>query len=55
MSRMIIKYMDNSKNKRDITGATITVDNGFLKINEKHYIPICNVKEIVIEGSNSIK
>lgn len=59
MSKLEIKYMDNSRNRRDITGIDISVKNDFLQIqianDEIHYIPLCNIKEIGIKGANQIR
>lgn len=59
MSKLIIKYIDERNNTRDITGVDITVTNSFLELtvkeDEKHYIPLCNIKEFVIDGHNNLK
>lgn len=59
MSKMHIKYMDNSMNTRDVTALTIEIKNTVLKIinadDEIHYIPLCNIKEFVIKGYNTIQ
>lgn len=59
MSKLDIKYIDNSRNVRDVTAVDIEVTNNFLKLtvgnDEKHYIPLCNIKEIGIKGANKIK
>lgn len=59
MSKMHIKYMDNSMNTRDVTALTIEIKQNTIKIiiaeNNIHYIPLCNVKEFSINGHNKIK
>ena len=59
MSQLIVKYMDERNNKRDITGVDIKITNSMLelKVNEieKHYIPLCNIKEFIIKGHNELK
>lgn len=59
MSKLTIKYIDERSNTRDITGVDIKVTNSFLELtvkeDEKHYIPLCNIKEFVIDGHNSLK
>lgn len=59
MSQLIIKYMDERNNKRDVTGIDIKITNSMLelKVNEteKHYIPLCNIKEFIIKGHNELK
>ena len=51
--------MDERNNKRDITGIDIKITNSMieLKVNEteKHYIPLCNIKEFIIKGHNELK
>lgn len=59
MSKLIIKYNDERNNKRDITGVTIKTTPHFLKLEYKednvHYIPLCNIKEFIIEGHNTVR
>lgn len=59
MSKINIKYMDNSMNTRDITASTIEIKQNTMKIvvaeHNIHYIPLCNIKEFSIDGYNKIK
>lgn len=59
MSKLTIKYMDNSIIKKNVTGADTSVTNHFLEIKtvdkRTEYIPLCNIKEIEIEGANKIR
>lgn len=59
MSKLSIKYTDNSIIKKDVTGVETSVTNHFLKIKitdkRIQYIPLCNIKEIEIDGINDIK
>lgn len=59
MSKLVIKYINNSKNKRNITGQKIKIKDEFIEIhtkeNEIHYIPLMNVKEFCIEGHNKLE
>lgn len=59
MTKIAIKYIDNSDSTMDITGMNIAVKNDFLIIqaSEKyiHYVPLCNVKEFAIDGVNQIR
>lgn len=59
MSKLTIKYIDERNNIRDVTGVDIKVTNSFLELtvkeDEKHYIPLCNIKEFVIDGHNNLK
>ena len=59
MSKLVIKYMNNSKNERDITGINVIISDEFLEIHFSkdriHYIPLANVKEFYIKGYNQLK
>ena len=59
MSKLTIKYIDERSNTRDITGVDIKVTNSFLELtvkeDEKHYIPLYNIKGFVINGHNNLK
>lgn len=59
MSKLDIKYIDNSRNIRDITAIEIEVTDKFLKLtnsaNEIHYIPLMNIKEFGIKGANQLR
>lgn len=59
MTKIAIKYLNNSESEMDITGMNIVIKNDFLVIqaSEKyiHYVPLCNVKEFAIDGVNQIR
>lgn len=59
MSKLDIKYIDNSKNIRDITAMKIEIKQNTLKLtvadDEIHYIPLCNIKEFAIKGYKTVQ
>ncbi len=59
MSYITIEYLDNSVQTINTTAIDISATSKFLKIKmtdvEIHYIPLCNIKDIIIDGYNTIK
>lgn len=54
MSYITIKYMDNTVETINTTAINISATNKFLKLKitdvKVHFIPLCNIKNIEING-----
>ena len=59
MTKIAIKYLNNSESEMDITGMNAVIKKEFLVIQESekliHYVPLCNIKEFVVDGVNQVK
>ena len=55
MSYITIEYMDNTEKTINTTTIKVSATNKFLKLKvtdvETHYIPLCNIKYIEINGA----
>lgn len=55
MSYITIEYMDNTEKTINTTATKISATNKFLKLKvtdvKTHYIPLCNIKYIEIDGA----